>query len=44
VIRGDKAERHFYCGGCDHAWAVDDTGVVKNNYGRPPERSRSSGA
>jgi len=40
VIKGGRTERHYYCGGCEHTWAIDDHGLETANYGRPPERSR----
>ena len=42
VIKGGRAERHFYCGFCNHSWAVADDGETRKNYGYPPERSRAA--
>jgi hypothetical protein len=43
VIRAGTAQLHYYCGSCEHSWAVDEDGTEHENYGRPPERSRSDG-
>jgi transposase-like protein len=40
VIRGGNAERHFYCGFCNHSWTVTHSGETAQNHGYPPERSR----
>jgi hypothetical protein len=42
VIKGARAQRHFYCGSCNHSWAVTTDGGTRRNYGRPPERSRAA--
>jgi transposase-like protein len=41
VIKGGFVQRHFYCGSCNHSWAVSGDGKTRHNYGRPPERSRA---
>ncbi len=42
VIKGTVAQRHFYCGSCNHSWAVTSEGDTRRNHGRPPERSRAA--
>ena len=39
VIKAQASVRHFYCGYCNHSWAVAD-GAQPQNHGYPPERSR----
>jgi hypothetical protein len=29
VIRGGRAERHYYCGACNHSWTVTDDGTKR---------------
>ena len=42
VITAGKAERHYYCGGCHHAWVVREDGTAGKDDGDsfPPEPSR----
>jgi transposase-like protein len=36
VIHAGHAERHYYCGSCNHSWIVNDDGT---NHGHRAERS-----
>lgn len=40
VIRGGRAERHYYCGACNHSWTVADDGDEKTTRKPPADRSR----
>jgi transposase-like protein len=42
VIRAGLSERHYYCGSCNHSWAVSESGNAKENHGHLPERSRAA--
>jgi hypothetical protein len=40
VIKGDKAERQFFCGACDYTWSVWDEDGPTLRPDKRPERSR----
>jgi transposase-like protein len=45
VIKAGLAERHYYCGGCNHSWQVKDDGTSMSTLKEPPpERSRAGDA
>jgi transposase-like protein len=37
VIKGDKVERHYYCGACNYSWRVTYDGEKAE---RPPQPKR----
>ena len=41
VIKGDKVERHFYCGACNYAWQITYDGEQASRPPQPPRRDRS---
>jgi hypothetical protein len=40
VIKGNKAERQFFCGACEYTWTVWDETRPPPDPEKPPERSR----
>jgi transposase-like protein len=41
VIKGDKVERHFYCGACNYSWQITYDGEKASRLPQPPKQNRS---
>jgi hypothetical protein len=44
VVKGNQAERHFFCGACDHKWAVVDSRGLPSGLTVPPDPTNRNDA